>query len=292
MSATTVAAPPLLSQAEFAFTQADLDFIVQLMMRETGISLSGAKAHMIYSRLAKRLRHLGLRRFADYCALVASEAGVAERGEMIAALTTNVTRFFREPHHFEHLAQAVLPGLITRARAGERIRLWSAACSTGQEPYSMALTLLNAMPDAAKFDIRILATDIDPNVLETGAQGIYDADLLEPVPAAMRKSWFSLRAGGQMQVNAPLRQLVAFRKLNLVGNWPMRGKFQVIFCRNVVIYFENDTQETIWARMLALMEPNAVLYIGHSERVSGPAEPELLSGGITIYLKHSGGGRA
>jgi len=276
---------------EFPFTVQNLDVVVRIMMQETGISLSGAKANLVYSRLAKRLRRLGLHNFNEYCQLVESDAGRAERQEMIAALTTNVTRFFREPHHFEHLRGKVLPGLLARARSGERIRLWSAACSSGQEPYSMALTLLDLMPDALRHDIRILATDIDPNVLATGERGAYEETLLEPVPAAMRKKHFLPVAGGLMRASDELRALVSFRKLNLIGHWPMRGKFQALFCRNVVIYFENDTQEKIWARMLPLMEPGAALYIGHSERVSGAAETELSSDGVTIYRKHQAGGR-
>lgn len=282
----------IVENAEFTFTAPDLDAIVSIMMAETGISLSGAKANLIYSRLAKRLRRLSLSSFAQYCALVESEAGAQERQEMIAALTTNVTRFFREPHHFEHLRTQMLPGLIARAKAGERIRLWSAACSSGQEPYSMALTLLGAMPDAPRFDIRILATDIDANVLAAGAAGIYEESLLEPVPAALRNNWFTPAGRGHMQASETLRGIVSFKKLNLIGQWPMRGKFQIIFCRNVVIYFEQATQEQIWSHMMPLLEGQGALYIGHSERIGGAAESALHSDGITIYRKSGKGGDA
>jgi chemotaxis protein methyltransferase CheR len=281
----------LVENAEFAFTASDLAIIVRIMIQEAGISLSGAKANLVYSRLAKRVRKLGLSSFAAYCVLVESKDGAEERQEMIAALTTNVTRFFREPHHFEHLREKVLPALIAQARAGKRVRLWSAACSSGQEPYSMALTLLAGMPDAGRYDIKILATDIDPNVLATGEAGVYENSLLEPVPAPMRKTWFSPMndESGRMRANDELRSLISFRKLNLIGSWPMKGKFQAVFCRNVVIYFENDTQETIWSRFVPLMAEDAALYIGHSERVSGPAEAHLRSDGVTIYCKRAGG---
>jgi chemotaxis protein methyltransferase CheR len=282
----------IVESAEFAFTAADLDAIVRIMMQETGISLSSAKGNLIYSRLAKHLRRLGLSSFEQYCKLVESSEGNAERQEMIAALTTNVTRFFREPHHFEHMREHLLPGMIVRAKAGERIRLWSSACSSGQEPYSIALTLLQMMPDAPRYDIKILATDIDTNVLATGAAGIYEESLLEPVPAALRKSWFNVVGNGQMQANDTLRSLVSFRKLNLIGNWPMRAKLQVIFCRNVVIYFEMPTQEAIWSRMMPLLEEQGALYIGHSERITGAAEDILRSDGITIYRKTGRGGKA
>jgi len=277
----------LVANAEFVFTERDLAVVVRIMMQEAGISLSGAKGNLVYSRLAKRVRKLGLRSFAEYCTLVESTEGVGERGEMVAALTTNVTRFFREPHHFEHLRANVLPGLIARARAGQRVRLWSAACSSGQEPYSIALTLLEAFPEALRYDIKILATDIDPNVLAVGEEGAYEDTLLEPVPPALRKKWFvPLNDGaGRMRACDDLRGLISFRRLNLIGTWPMRGVFQVIFCRNVVIYFENATQEQVWSRFAPLLEEGGALYIGHSERVSGPAEAVLGNDGITIYRK-------
>jgi chemotaxis protein methyltransferase CheR len=290
---TTTLLPPgatkpaagLVESGEFAFTRRDLEEIAAIMMAEAGISLSESKANLVYSRLAKRLRLLGLRSFGDYCALVTRPDGQDERQAMIAALTTNVTRFFREPHHFEHLKTQVLPGLIEKAKARQRVRLWSAACSSGQEPYSMALTLLSLMPDAAKYDIKILATDIDPNMLAAGAEGVYEESLVEAVPDALRNRWFGAAQDGtgRLRIAEEARALVSFRKLNLIGNWPMRGKFQAIFCRNVVIYFENDTQEKIWSRILPLLDTDGVLYIGHSERVAGPAETSLRNDGITIY---------
>jgi chemotaxis protein methyltransferase CheR len=271
----------IIESGEFALTARDFTTISAMLMQEAGIALSQAKATLVYSRLAKRLRLLGLASFTEYCALVASPAGLAERQAMVAALTTNVTRFFREPHHFEHLKSRILPGLIARARHGQKIRLWSAACSSGQEPYSIALTLLSMLPDAARYDIRILATDIDPNMLAAGAAGIYEPNLLAGVPASLRR-WFTRTADG-FQIAAEARALVRFRKMNLIGPWPMRGGFQVIFCRNVVIYFDNAAQDAIWSRILPLLDADGVLYIGHSERVSGPAEAGLRSDGITIY---------
>ena len=155
----------------------------------------------------------------------------------------------------------------------------------------MALTLLELLPEAARYDIKILATDIDPNVLATGAAGMYEANLLEPVPAPLRKNWFTpLSDGsGRLRAHADLRALISFRRLNLIGDWPMRGRFNAIFCRNVVIYFENVTQERIWTRMTPLLEEDGALYIGHSERISGPAEALLASDGITIYRKRGAG---
>ncbi len=275
----------LVEGGEFPITARDFAAIAGIMMDEAGISLNQSKVNLVYSRLAKRLRILGLQNFAQYCDMVARPDGAAERQEMIAALTTNVTRFFREPHHFDHLRDKIMPGLAEQAKKGSKIRLWSAASSTGQEPYSIAMTVLGVLPDAARYDVKILATDIDPNVLATASAGIYDASALEPVPSALRQRWFApvREQPGQMRVVDEMRSMITFRKMNLIGQWPMKGKFHVVFCRNVVIYFENPTQEMIWSRILPLLDPHGVLYIGHSERVTGATEAKLRSDGITIY---------
>jgi chemotaxis protein methyltransferase CheR len=200
---------------------------------------------------------------------------------MLASLTTNVTRFFREPHHFDHLHDYLLPGLIAQAKAGERVRLWSAGCSTGQEPYSIALTVLAAFPDAGRYDLRILASDIDPVVLETAKAGIYGDDAIAGIPDAMRKRWLEPTRDGGWRMGQDVRDLIAFRELNLNGPWPIKGKFQAIFCRNVAIYFEEHTQARIWARFGDLMTENARLYIGHSERVTD--DERFQSDGLTVY---------
>ena len=281
-----------LVDGEFAFTDDDFRRIATLLHGETGIVLSEAKATLVYSRLAKRLRALGLDSFKTYCALVAADHGAAERQDMFAALTTNVTRFFREPHHFEHLKTNVLPPLIEAARRGGRIRIWSAACSSGQEPYSAAMTILSQAPDAASLDIKILATDLDPNMVAQGRAGRYPAALLQGVPADMCARWFSPAPGDAgLQIADEVRSLVSFRDLNLIGDWPMRGRFDAIFCRNVVIYFGEDTQARIWGRFAPLLSPDGVLYIGHSERVSGAAAGRFKPDGVTTYRLSDGGGR-
>ena len=276
-----------LVEGEFVFTAEDFRNIAQILHSYAGIALNEGKAALVYSRLAKRLRSLGLRSFRDYCALVQGIDGVDERQAMTAALTTNVTRFYREPHHFDHLRDQVMPELVERARKGGRVRLWSAACSNGQEPYSMAMTVLSVLPEAADLDVRILATDIDPNMVAEGAVGVYSEEALEPAPQMLRHRFFDKEAGpgGQtmLSANSTLRELVSFRELNLIGDWPMRGKFDVIFCRNVVIYFDDATQELVWKRFTPLMHPGATLYIGHSERVSGPAMSQLQTSGLTTY---------
>lgn len=271
-----------LVEGEFLFTDEDFRKIAQILHSHAGIALAEGKAALVYSRLAKRLRSLGLRSFREYCALVEDKQGLDERQAMMAALTTNVTRYFREPHHFDHLREVVMPALAERARKGGRVRLWSAACSNGQEPYSMAITVLQALPEAARLDVKILATDIDPNMVAEGKAGVYREDAVDPVPLDARRKWFKKAPGG-WEVADELRQLVAFRELNLIGEWPMRGRFDAIFCRNVVIYFDEPTQERIWSRFAPILEPGGALYIGHSERVTGPATARFETTGLTTY---------
>src|SRR5579883_1299433 len=203
----------------------------------------------------------------------------------------NVTRFFREPHHFEHLEKSVLPPLIKAARRGARVRFWSAGCSSGEEPYSIALTLLSAMPDAGEHDIKILATDIDTEVLGRAKKGIYAAADLDPVPAKLRARWFvpvlvSVSGGRKAEscsVAPQLKNLIAFRDLNLFGPWPMGGKFQAIFCRNVAIYFENSAQEQLWDRFASKLAAQGFLYIGHSEQITGAARHWFEIENVTTY---------
>ncbi len=272
---------------EFAFTNQDFKRIAALLYDQAGISLPDSKATLVYSRLAKRLRALGLRSFSEYCAFVSSDKGQDESQEMLRALTTNVTRFFREPHHFDDLRANVLEPVADQVRAGRRLRLWSAACSSGQEPYSMAFTVLSVWPNAADLDIRILGTDIDTNVLATGRAGIYDESLLEGIPAATRNQFFERDASDRRawRVCEAARSLVAFRELNLNGpSWPMKGPFDAIFCRNVVIYFDEPTQERVWSRFAPLVAPGGRLYVGHSERV-GASVTAFESCGLTAYRK-------
>ncbi len=272
---------------EFAFTTQDFKRIAEILYGMAGISLPDTKATLVYSRLAKRLRALGLRSFKEYCAFVTSEQGHDESQEMLRALTTNVTRFFREPHHFDDLRANILEPIADQVRAGRRLRLWSAASSSGQEPYSMAFTVLSVWPNAAELDIRILGTDIDTNVLATGRAAVYDEHLLEGVSQSMRGQFFERDPSDRRawRVCEAARSLVAFRELNLNGpSWPMKGPFDAIFCRNVVIYFDEPTQERVWSRFAPLLAPGGKLYVGHSERV-GANVRGFESCGLTAYRK-------
>jgi chemotaxis protein methyltransferase CheR len=276
-----------LEACEFSFTDEDFNLIAKTLHNETGIHLQRSKAALVYLRLAKRLRALGLESFSDYCALISS-AGNGELSHMCAALTTNVTKFFRERHHFEHLRTKVLPKLLDDARCGKKIRIWSAGCSTGEEPYSIALTILSMMPDARAYDIRILATDINSEVIKVGIAGQYPIEQLATVNHELTSSWTEriVKNGHQyFQFDDAVLRLISFRPLNLMTKWPMRGTFQAIFCCNVVIYFDEETQAKIWSRLLSMLDLNGVLYIGHSERIPNCAALDSRFEENTTYRK-------
>ena len=272
-----------LVKGESPLTRRDLSEIADMIYSDAGIFLNESKASLVYSRLSKRLRKIGLSSFRQYCELVGSEQGAAERREMLSQLTTNFTKFYRERHHFEHLETEILPDLIKRARAGGRVRIWSSACSHGHEPYSLAMTILSAFPDVMKYDFKILASDIDPKVVATATQGIYTGDAIEPVGAAFKREYFTNIGDDKFEVNANVKALISFRELNLIASWPFKGKFDVIFCRNVVIYFDDPTQSKIWQRYADVILKQGHLFIGHSERLSGPAKDKFKNVGITTF---------
>ena len=289
-AATSVAAtkPQPLPAGEFGFSNDDFAFIASTLYEDAGIHLPASKASLVYSRLTKRLRKLGLESFRDYCALVGSSDGADERAQMIAALTTNVTRFFREPHHFDHMRTRLVEPALAELRTGRRLRIWSAGCSSGQEPYSIALSILSLIPDVRSFDVRILATDINPHVLQTARRGVYSAEEAASVPIELRRAWMEPAGDGTLRLDDAARGLITFRTLNLIGSWPMSGPFDAVFCRNVVIYFDEKTQMRLLNRMTALIRPGGYLYLGHSERLIGPAEALFKADGTTAYRKIGG----
>lgn len=286
MSTSRQSDDEVLASGEYPLTRRDLNEIAAMIYSDAGIALNDSKASLVYSRLSKHIRNLGLSGFRAYCQLVASAEGAAERREMLSHLTTNFTRFFRENHHFDHLRDDVLPGLIQRAKSGGRVRIWSAASSDGQEPYSIALTVFQAFPNVLDYDFKILATDIDPKILAIARQGAYDEQALETVSPAIRKQWFKevdVNGRRKFQVDDRLKRLITYNELNLMAQWPFKGKFDVIFCRNVVIYFDEPTQMRIWTRFADLLPVGGHLYIGHSERVSGDSKNDFDNIGITTY---------
>ncbi|MEM7524213.1 MAG: protein-glutamate O-methyltransferase [Pseudomonadota bacterium] len=266
-------------------SSAELGRIAAIIKSEAGIHLPEEKKSLVSSRLGKRVRALKMNGFGEYCDFVTSSAGADERHEMLSALTTNVTRFFREDHHFEHLRDNVLPDLIERARSGQRVRIWSAACSSGEEPYSIAMTVLAAAPDAAKLNLRILATDIDPKILAQARRGAYPAEALEPAPKDLAERCFETDCANGVTAAQCVRELISFKLLNLIGDWPMKGPFDVIFCRNVLIYFEQDTQDKVISRFAKLTASGGTLCLGHSERVSNDLSGLYESTGFTSYRR-------
>lgn len=270
---------------EFPFTPADFRMIAGLVYEHSGIVLGDHKRDMVYSRLARRLRALRLRSFREYCALLRGNTGEEEISSLINAITTNLTKFFREAHHFEHLRKTVLAQIWkTTIGAKPRVRIWSAACSTGEEPYSIAMTALASRRDAGReWDCRVLATDLDTAVLNKAKVGAYPAAAFEDVPAGMRETAFTLTANG-VRVAPEVQALVTFNQLNLLGAWPMRGPFDAIFCRNVMIYFDAETKATLIERLHALLKPGGWLYVGHSESLLDQQHHFKLAG-HTIYHK-------
>lgn len=275
---------PLSDQASAVLAPREFQAIAALLHRETGIHLPEVKRAMVEGRLAKRLRLLGLPDFAAYLAFVEESGGADERRRMISALTTNVTRFNRESHHFEALRRVILPALAPAVRKGGRLRLWSAACSSGEEPYSIILAILATLPEASQLDVRVLATDINADMVARGEAGVFPEAALADVESVERSRWFE-RVDGGWRASPEMTGLITFRVLNLIGEWPMRGHFDGIFCRNVAIYFDASTQERLWERLAALIPPGGHLFIGHSERLTGPAARMFRSVGTTMYQR-------
>jgi len=281
-----VALSPVGGPGDFVLSDREFERIRELVREHTGIALSEAKRQLVYGRLVRRLRALRLAGFADYVALL-EQADPVELEEFTNAITTNLTAFFREPHHFDYLAREALPGIAARAALFRRLRIWSCACSTGEEPYSIAIVLRERQHLLAGIDARILATDLDSSVLATAAAGVYPAERLQSVSGARAKRFFRAGIGsrqGQVRVDPALRELITFKQLNLMDAWSMRGPFELIFCRNVVIYFDQATQRVLFERMAALQRPGDLLFLGHAEslyRISQRYEPV----GHTLYRR-------
>jgi chemotaxis protein methyltransferase CheR len=270
---------------EFELTDSEFDRLRVLVHQVTGIALADSKRELVYSRLARRLRKLKLSSFGEYCAMVeVDDSGELE--ELTNAITTNLTSFFRENYHFEQLAAEALPYIERQRAASRRMRFWSAGCSTGEEAYSLAIVMREALSHLSHWDIRLLATDIDSQVVATAAAGQYADDRLSAVAAERARRWFLPVAGkpGYCAAADELRKLITFKQLNLLDNWPMKGPFDAIFCRNVVIYFDKDTQRTLFDRMAALQEPGGWLFIGHSENLFNVTQRYQLVG-RTVYRR-------
>jgi chemotaxis protein methyltransferase CheR len=267
----------ILHDSRMSITDKEFSQLREFIHAHTGIALSQHKRALVCSRLAKRLRRHGLYSYADYYALLtqADPEGL-ELVAMINCITTNKTDFFREPHHFRFLSEVVFPAYRQNPNRVKPLRIWSAASSTGEEAYSLAMTALEAMSSFNEQDIRILVTDIDTDVLSRAADGIYSLTHAAHIPEALLRRYFLKGQGthaGEIMAKPLLKSLLHFHWLNLLDKpWPMHEKFDVIFCRNVLIYFDKATQSDMFMRMAGALKPGGYLMLGHSEAIHGMNE--------------------
>ncbi|MEA1990109.1 MAG: protein-glutamate O-methyltransferase [Pseudomonadota bacterium] len=273
-----------MNEREFDFKDQDFNRVKTIVYNYAGIDLNESKKNLVYNRLSKRIRFLSMQTFSEYLDFVEAQ-GEAEFVHLINAITTNLTFFFRENHHFEYLINTVIPGLVGQNSANKKIRIWSAGCSTGEEPYSIAIALKEAVPIG--WDAKVIATDLDSNVVNTGQRGVYKVDRLKGVSEERKKRWFLKGSGSQegyVKVKPELQNIIEFGQLNLMDEWPLKDAIDVIFCRNVVIYFDKPTQSKLFNRYADRLPNNGHLFIGHSESLYKVCDRfELL--GQTIYKK-------
>lgn len=275
---------------EFKFTNEDFNFLSSLVGLNTGINLTQDKREMVYGRVAKRLRLLGLHSFSDYCMLLRQD-NTEEIKHFINAITTNVTSFFREAHHFEYLANKIIPDIISKNAEKERpqLRIWSAGCSSGEEPYSIAMVLRENIKDFDRWDAKILATDLDSNVLEIAETGEYPMNRANEITTERKKRWMLMGTGiksGRVKIRTDIRDLVHFKQLNLAQTWPVNSMFDCIFFRNVAIYFTRETQIQLLNRFADHLGDNGTLFVGHAESLVGISD-RFVKTGHTIHQKVS-----
>ena len=269
-----------MEQGEISLSDREFSRIKNRVYQVAGISLSDAKRTLVISRLSKIVRALSLPGFDAYVDFLERGGSAQDGQDFVNALTTNLTRFYREDHHFEHL-RSYVGALVAEKPRGSRLRLWSAGCSTGQEPYTIGMDLLAAYPELKRWDFKILATDIDTAVIAKAARGIYPDNELNGLSAERARQFE--RGDDGIRIPGAVRELVSFKPLNLIGpNWPMKGPFDAIFCRNVAIYFDKPTQGEVFGRLGKLLAPEAFLYIGHSENLGSGGDGFRLVG-KTIY---------
>jgi len=264
---------------EFEFNSRDFERVRGMIYKRAGIALADSKQEMVYSRLARRLRATGISSFVKYLDDLEGGKLGNEWESFTNALTTNLTSFFREAHHFPLLAEHV------KKHRGEQLNIWCSASSTGEEPYSIAMTVCEAFNTLTP-PVHIIATDIDTNVLATAANGVYPIDRIDKLTAEQQRRFFLKGKGdkaGMVRARPELRQLITYRQLNLLEEkWDIRGPFDVIFCRNVMIYFDKPTQRKILSRFVPLMKPDALLFAGHSENFLYVSDSLKLRG-KTVY---------
>jgi chemotaxis protein methyltransferase CheR len=275
----------MLMESEFALSDREFERIRARLYEVAGISLSDAKRTLVIARLSRILRALRLPSFDVYLDHLEKRGSADDAQDFVNALTTNLTRFWREEHHFSHLTGHVGELIKTRTKqSSKRLRIWSAGCSTGQEPYTIALSLLAAWPELRRWDLKILATDIDTSVIAKAATAVYpDSELNGLSPE--RAQLFERLADGRVRVPPAISSLVSFKPLNLMAPWPMKGPFDAIFCRNVAIYFDKPTQSEVFARLGEILAPGGFLYIGHSENLGAGGAGFRLVGKTTYQSR-------
>ena len=272
---------------EISLSDREFEQIRAVIKEMTGINMGESKRQLVYRRLASRLKATNISSFQAY--LDHLKKGDAEELEAFSnAVTTNLTSFFRERHHFEFLANTVIPEIVAkRGSTSKRLRIWSAGCSTGEEPYSIAITLKESVKNLSSWDAKILCTDLDSEVLNTCKAGVYSQQRVEKIPQNRLRRWFRKsrsQRGELVKVSRELQDLTTFKQLNLMHEWPMKGRFDVIFCRNVIIYFDKPTQRILIDRYADILEDDAYLILGHSESLFKVSDRFTLLGN-TIYRK-------
>ena len=279
VAGTVDRAAALSAGREFSFSAQDFERVRKLIYQHAGISLSPVKQDMVYSRLARRLRATGAKSFVEYLDALERDGG-DEWERFVNSLTTNLTSFFREPHHFPIFAEH-----LKHLGSSRPIKIWCSAASTGEEPYSIAMTVLETFGDRASH-VSIFASDLDTNVLATAQRGVYPIERVEKIPMERLKRFFLKGTGAQegyVAVRPELKRLIEFQRVNLLEpNWPVRGPLDVIFCRNVMIYFDKPTQYKILSRFAPMMQTDGLMFAGHSESFLHAADL-FKSLGKTVY---------
>ncbi|PCI44481.1 MAG: chemotaxis protein CheR [Alphaproteobacteria bacterium] len=276
---------------EFEWRDQDFRFLSGLLHEKTGIVLNEKKKEMMYGRLVRRLRTLKIDSFSGYCDYLTGPSGDRELGFTLNAITTNTTNFFRENHHFDYLRDKLLPPVSKKVNldSSHHFRVWSAGCSSGQEPYSIAMVMRSVLGPSAR-NCKILATDLDSNILATAQFGQYDGEKCRKTIPRTYLASFTKRVGDSakdsggdlVKMGDEIKKLITYKQLNLLHDWPMKGKFDVIFCRNVMIYFDKETQDKLVRRYATYLKPEGILFIGHSESLLSVSDVYKCEG-KTIY---------
>ena len=269
---------------EYSFTDQEFKFITNMAYEACGIVLGSHKREMVYSRLARRICVLKLFSFAQYIEYLKQDRN-NEFSHFINAITTNLTSFFREPYHFDYLSDNLIQQIIEHNQSTKKVRIWSAGCSTGEEPYSIAMTVADQFPSS--WNVKILATDLDSNVLAKASIGEYSANSIIGLDEPLKKRFFlQNKRTGMFKVRPELKKNIYFKRLNLLEPWPMTGKFDVIFCRNVVIYFDHCTKVSLFHRFEQTLTPDGHLFLGHSETMH-KVKCDFTPLGKTMYRKQA-----